>query len=60
MAWNSGISEHIEPHFHGNGLCQCPCDQCTLSLTRRCVCIDCPCDDDPDHLTPQVNAEGPR
>jgi len=44
---------HVNPHFVRSGpmiaLCQCPCDECTTRLTKQCVCLDCPCDDDEEH-----------
>lgn len=46
-----GLIGHIESHFHNNGLCQCPCDDCTTSF-KLCVCAECPCDGG-THETPQ-------
>lgn len=43
------MADHIAEHFGPDGLCQCPCDECTTRLAKFCVCLDCPCDpDDPE------------
>jgi len=44
-----GLMEHITEHFSESGLCQCPCDECTLPLSQFCICLDCPCESDADH-----------
>jgi hypothetical protein len=43
------MADHVQPHFSGDGLCQCPCDECTLRLTRACVCEYCACESQEDH-----------
>lgn len=47
------MEDHIPEHFGANGLCQCPCEECTTRTARFCVCPDCPCDlggpDAPQH-----------
>lgn len=40
---------HVDPHFAATGLCLCGCEDCTLRLSRFCVCGDCPCDGPGDH-----------
>lgn len=41
---------HVAPHFDdAKGLCQCPCDKCTLRLSQFCICDDCPCEGPLDH-----------
>jgi hypothetical protein len=43
------MADHVQPHFDNAGLCWCPCSDCTLRLTRQCVCMDCPCEGPEDH-----------
>lgn len=43
------MNSHVEPHFHANGLCQCPCSDCTSRPAWFCTCLDCPCDGPEDH-----------
>lgn len=48
MATRGNIHPHIEEHFEIDGLCQCPCSECTTTL-GLCVCIECVCDSQGEH-----------
>lgn len=45
---------HAVPHLGESrgkipGLCWCSCEECTLGLTKACICPDCPCEENSDH-----------
>lgn len=49
---------HVELHLGDQrgripDLCWCPCDKCTARLTLACLCLDCPCDGNADHVGTQ-------
>lgn len=37
---------HSDPHLNAAGYCVCPCEDCTLRLTKDCVCELCVCETD--------------
>jgi hypothetical protein len=43
------MNGHVAEHFAPDGLCQCPCDQCTTRTAKFCVCLDCPCEEQGEH-----------
>lgn len=43
------MNGHVAEHFAADGLCQCPCDQCTTRGVMFCVCLDCPCEEQSEH-----------
>lgn len=56
---NIGLDHpHIEEHFAANGLCQCPCSECTARTTKLCWCPDCPCMTSDGDLHATLQAEG--
>lgn len=40
---------HIAEHLRSDGLCQCPCSECTTRTGQFCICDDCPCESDAEH-----------
>lgn len=53
------MTGHIPNHLVPVGsLCLCPCEECTLRLTKGCICPDCPCEEDSDHAEPEDEREG--
>lgn len=53
------MKDHIAEHFNGEGLCQCPCDECTSRAALFCLCVDCPCDPEgpAHHMPPAADVE---
>ena len=43
------MADHVAPHFDTEGMCQCPCDECTTRTAKFCVCGDCPCESQEEH-----------
>ena len=43
------MNGHVAEHFAPDGLCQCPCDQCTTRGAMFCVCLQCPCEEQAEH-----------
>lgn len=53
MLDGDAVNKHYEPHFV-NGFCNCDCDQCHLQLSDQCICYDCYCESEEDHLLDPV------